>query len=88
MIDGKPAFLLDKKKCPTLYKGFSKEYVYDRLAVAGEERYRDKPTKNMCSHPMNALEYGCLEIASDRIVMDKMAGKEPENMWNPVFRWQ
>jgi hypothetical protein len=86
MIDGKPALQLDKKKCPTLYKGFAKEYVYDRLAVAGEERYRDKPTKNMCSHPMNALEYGCLEIASDRIIQDKMDGQKHVDMFNPVMR--
>ena len=86
MIDGQPAFLLDKKKCPTLYKGFTKEYVYDRLAVPGEARYRDKPTKNMSSHPMNALEYGCLEIASDRIMQDKMGDKKPVDMFNPVAR--
>lgn len=86
MIDGKPAMLLDKKKCPVLFKGFAKEYVYDRLAVAGEERYRDKPTKNMCSHPMNAAEYGCLEIASDQIASDKMANQKPVDMFNPVMR--
>lgn len=86
MIDGQPALLLDKKKCPTLYKGFTKEYVYDRLAVAGEERYRDKPTKNMSSHPMNALEYGCLEIASDSIITEKMANQTPVDMFNPVMR--
>jgi len=88
MIDGKPAFILDRKNCPTLFKGFVKDYVYARLAVSGEERFKDKPNKNMASHPMDALGYACLEVASDRIMADKMVGKESENMFNPVFRWQ
>lgn len=86
MVDGKPSFMLDKKNCPTLFKGFVKNYVYMRIAVAGEERYKDKPHKNMASHPMDALGYGCLEIASDRIAQDKTAGKPAENMFNPVMR--
>ncbi|MDE1829570.1 MAG: hypothetical protein KGI25_04540 [Thaumarchaeota archaeon] len=86
MVDGKPAFLLDKKQCPTLFKGFVKKYVYARIAVAGEERFKDKPTKNMASHPMDALGYGCLEIASDQVVQDKLDNKKYENMWNPGMR--
>lgn len=86
MVDGKPGLLLDKKNCPTMFKGFVKEYVYARVAVAGEERYKEKPTKNMSSHPMDALGYGCLEIASNYIVQDKMAAKPPIDMFNPVFR--
>lgn len=87
MVDGKPAFMVDKKNCPTLYKGFVKDYVYMRVAVAGEERYKDKPHKNMASHPMDATGYACLELASDQI----MATKAPDtkvDMYNPVFRWQ
>ena len=86
LVDGKPAFLLDKKKCPTLFKGFVKDYIYARVAVAGEERYKDKPTKNMASHPMDALAYGCLEIASDRIVKDKLSTEKHVDMFNPVAR--
>lgn len=86
MVDGKPALILDKKNCPILYKGFVKKYVFDRLAVSGEERYRDKPTKNMYSHAMNALEYGCLELASDQITQDKVDNNKYENMFNPVMR--
>jgi len=88
MIDGKPALMLDRKKCPALFKGFVKDYVYQRLAVSGEERYKDKPNKNMASHVHDALGYGCLEIASDRIVQDKMKETKYENMYNPAFRWQ
>ncbi len=86
MVDGKPGFVLDRRNCPTLFKGFVKDYVYARIAVSGEERYKDKPTKNMSSHPMDALGYGCLEIASDRIAVDKMGNKEPMDYFNPVMR--
>jgi hypothetical protein len=88
MVDGKPAFLIDKKKCPTAYKGFTKMYVFDRVAASGEERYRDKPTKNMSSHIMNAIEYAALAVASDRIAVDKMPDAQPVSMFNPAFRWQ
>jgi hypothetical protein len=88
MVDGKPGLLLDRKNCPTLFKGFMKDYIYARVAVAGEERYKDKPNKNMASHPMDGLGYVCLEIASDRIISDKIAHKKPVDMYNPVFRWQ
>jgi hypothetical protein len=86
MVDGKPGLLLDRKHCPTLFKGFVKDYVFARVAVSGEERYKDKPNKNMASHPMDALGYGCLEIASDRITADKMQGKPRVDMTNPVMR--
>jgi hypothetical protein len=86
MVDGKPGLILDRRQCPTLFKGFVKDYVYARIAVSGEERYKDKPNKNMSSHPMDALGYGCLEIASDRITSDKMGDKEPINMFNPIMR--
>lgn len=86
MVDGKPGLVLDRRNCPTLFKGFVKDYVYARIAVSGEERFKDKPNKNMSSHPMDALGYACLEIASDRIAMDKMSDKKYVDMYNPVLR--
>jgi PBSX family phage terminase large subunit len=85
MVDGKPGFLIDKRNCPVLYKGFVKDYIYQRLAVVGEERFKDKPLKNHASHPMDALGYACLEIASDNIVKDKVPIKIVD-VWNPVMR--
>jgi len=86
MIDGKPAFIMDRTQCPTLLRGFIKDYVYKRLAVSGEERFKDKPDKNMSSHPMDGLGYGCIELASDNIARDKSV-KQKVDMNNPVFRW-
>lgn len=67
MNDGRPALLIDKRNCPTLYKGFLKTYVFKRVAVPGEERFRDEPDKNSASHPHDALQYVCLKLASDNI---------------------
>lgn len=87
MIDGKPSFVVSRKKCPQLIKGLVKDYVYKRLAVSGEERYKDKPDKNMSSHICDALQYVALEFAADRIAKDK-APVKPVEMFNPTFRWQ
>lgn len=84
MIDGKPGFLLSRKGCPVLRKGFAKDYVYKRVAIQGEERYRDEPDKNMASHPHDALQYRCLEHAADNIANNKR--KDMPNMFNPGLR--
>jgi len=86
MVDGHPSFVMDKKKCPVTYKGFLKDYYYQRLAVSGEERFKEKPHKNMASHPMDAVQYPCLHLASDRIVKDKMGTHKVVDMYNPVMR--
>lgn len=86
MIDGQPGFLIDKKKCPVLYKGFVNGYQFRRMNVSGEVRYQDKPDKNKFSHPHDALQYGLLRFASQNVVKDKVE-KSPVDTWNPVMRW-
>lgn len=86
MVDGKPAFVLSRTGCPVLRKGFLKDYVYKRMAVPGEERYKDKPDKNLSSHPHDGLQYVCMEIASDSISKDK-SSQPAVDMFNPVFRY-
>lgn len=85
MLDGKPAFQLKRKNCPVLFKGFNENYCYKRIAVQGEERYRDEPDKNSASHIHDALQYRCLEYAAESIVQDK-AHKPVVDMFNPVMR--
>jgi len=87
MGDGKPGFLLSRKGCPILFRGFSKDYCYKRVNVPGEERYRDIPDKNYASHTQDCLQYIAMEFAADSIV-DSKAKKERVDMFNPVFRWQ
>lgn len=87
MIDGKPAFCLDRKHCQTLRKGFIKDYYFQRLAVSGEERFKDKPFKNGSSHVHDCLQYRALEHAAHSIA-EKKAKKEVVDMFNPNFRWE
>jgi len=86
MIDGKPAFAISKKGCPVLFNAFVKDYVYCRLAVSGEERYKDKPDKNFASHISDATQYACLSVASDSIMQDKQP-RVYQDMRNPCFNW-
>lgn len=83
MIDGKPAFALSRKGCPTLFNAFVKDYVYRQLAVSGEARYKDKPEKNFASHISDATQYACLGLSSDSIMSVKQPVKHID-MWNPV----
>lgn len=85
MVDGQPGFLIDRKRCPITYKGFTKDYIYKRVAVAGDERYKDTPDKNMASHPHDALQYIALEFASERLANEK-SKKDRVSMYNPVMR--
>lgn len=86
MIDGQPAIVVSRKDCPTLVKGFIKDYAFRRLSVAGEERYKEVPHKNYASHIHDCCQYLALEFAADRILAEK-APKEMVNLWNPVMRW-
>lgn len=85
MIDGRPAFILSRKGCPTLRKGFIKGYHFKRVAVSGEERYKDKPDKNMSSHIHDPLQYRALEHAAVSIA--KRHDAKPVDMFNPGFRY-
>lgn len=62
--DGTPgasAFLLSPD-CALLRKGFLSGYRYERLPVisGGEERFTERPVKNMHSHIHDALQYAAL----------------------------
>ncbi len=85
MVDGQPGCVVSREGCPTLHKGFIKDYIYKRISVGGEERYKEVPHKNMASHPHDGLQYGALEFAADRILADK-APVEKVNMFNPTMR--
>lgn len=59
--DASPAFLLSPT-CKNLRKGFNGAFMYERVQVVGEVRYKDKPKKNIYSHVHEALQYGCLMV--------------------------
>jgi hypothetical protein len=51
-----------------LIKGFRGEYRMRRLQVVGQERYTDKPEKNLVSHIHDALQYAALAV-EDSLVL-------------------
>lgn len=85
MIDGQPGIIVSREGCPTLVKGFIKDYYYKRIQVGGEERYKDVPHKNHASHPHDALQYILMEFAADHILAQKMP-HTPIDMYNPTLR--
>jgi hypothetical protein len=56
MVDGEPAYLVHPR-CKALRKAKAGRYQYKRLAVAGDERFRDVPDKNAYSHVAEAEQY-------------------------------
>lgn len=54
-------------KCKTLRKGFMGGYHYRKIQV-GEDRYDEKPNKNLYSHPHDALQYVATRIFSDKVL--------------------
>ena len=63
--DGTPRLLLSPS-CRLLRKGFLSGYRYERIQVAGEERYKDRPLKNEYSHVHDALQYAALACENVR----------------------
>lgn len=59
--DGSPGFIMSPR-CKQLRKGFNGAFMYERVQIVGEIRYKDKPKKNIFSHIHEALQYGCLMV--------------------------
>jgi len=59
LIDGEPGFVIDPSAV-MIRKGLQGKFRYRRIALAGTDRYEEKPEKNEYSHPCEALEYGLL----------------------------
>jgi hypothetical protein len=81
MVDGEPGFLLSPS-CPVLRKAMQGGYAYKRVAVAGEERFKDEPDKNRFSHPADALEYLCCGGGEAHELVRKKQPDPPR--WDPV----
>ena len=54
--EGNPAFLIGPN-APMCRKALSGGYKYKRMAVAGQERFNDRPDKGRYSHVADALQY-------------------------------
>ena len=68
-IDGKPSLIVSPK-CRMLRKALAGAYKYRRLAVAGEDKFADKPDKGPYSHVAESAEYLLLGAGEgDKVVM-------------------
>ena len=78
MIDGKPGLLVNKKGCPMFHKGLMGAWHFKRLAVSGEDRYADHPSKNDVSHICDGGGYGFLGAGEfDQLGGRSKASSEP-----------
>jgi hypothetical protein len=55
-IDGKPALLIDRQRCPLLSEGMLGGYRYPQ---SHDGQVGSKVLKNKFSHTCDALQYGC-----------------------------
>lgn len=77
IIDGHRAILIHPR-CTTRIKGLAGGYHLRQLLVPGEQRYSDKPDKNMLSHVTEAAQY-LLMINGDDILRSGSAWQAIED---------
>jgi hypothetical protein len=65
LVDGKPGLVVSPR-CATARRGLAGGYSLRRLAVAGAERFADKPDKNRFSHVIDAGGYALLGSGEGR----------------------
>jgi len=71
LLDGQPAFLVDRSECPMLTRALAGEYCVRRLQVAGFEKYHDRPDKGPFSHVAEACHYAL--VGADETVGESSA---------------
>jgi hypothetical protein len=74
LTGGKPAFMVSNK-CKMIRKGLMGNFQYGRIKVPGQERYHEKPLKNIYSHICEGLEYIAMKYASVNKKPTPKAGK-------------
>jgi hypothetical protein len=86
IIDGKPGFVLSPS-CKMLRKALQGGYCFKKMAVAGEERYQEKPYKNQYSHIAEAAEYMVVGAGEAQAVVGDNAGDniDMSGFYEPVF---
>lgn len=61
---GMPSFTVSNK-CIMIRKGLMGNFQYGRIKAGGEERYHEKPLKNIYSHICEGLEYIAMKYAPE-----------------------
>lgn len=66
--------------CSMIRKGFLGGYQYERVAVTGEERFKDMPKKDKYSHIMDACQYLALAADGDLIEDVRTQKRKSQNV--------
>ena len=88
-IGGNKFGMLISPDCPLIIKGFRGEYRMRRLQLVGQERYTDKPEKNLVSHGHDALQYACMSV-EDAITLSQgyiVTSSGPGQIITPTDGW-
>jgi hypothetical protein len=56
-----PGFLVSQS-CKMLHRGFCGEYKMKRLQIVSQEKYVNRPDKNLIANVHDALQYGCMFV--------------------------
>lgn len=87
LINGKPGLQLSPSM-KNLRKALAGGYHYARVQIAGDERYRDVPVKDMHSHIAEAAEYGLLDAGEHGVVNTGMPARPaPQGVIRPKATW-
>lgn len=73
-LNGKPGFQVSPK-ARMLRKGLAGGFKYRRMSVTGEERYHDKPDKNIYSHIVEACEYALVGAGEGDKLIESSVGR-------------
>jgi hypothetical protein len=80
MISGEPGLLIDPS-CKNVRKGLGSKYIYKRIKVVGDDRYRNEPDKNWWSHVCESAQHAMLGAGEgERIVHNMPRGHSNKNV--------
>lgn len=84
IIDGHPMLGIGEG-CKSLRKACAGGYHFNRIKISSDERYADKPNKNMHSHIAEALQYLMLGVGVGKEVMLKPQSVQNMHRARPQF---
>ena len=83
LIEGRPAILVNHS-CRVVIKGLAGAYMFKRVQVSGEDRYRDDPVKSPESHAVEALHYAMLGKGLGQMLFSQ----EWQEAYEDVEKWR
>jgi len=67
LVDGKPAFVLNRQTCNIIRTGFIGKYCYKKILRRMGDAYTEVPDKNEYSHLHDAHQYVCMYLFEKQI---------------------